>query len=200
MKRVVAFFGAFNPPTVAHIELARFAMEADGRDGAVFVPSKSAYIEGEQGKDFAYDDERRLAMLRAAAKSRPWMAVEDWELRAAAQPRTYDTLLHLKRRGLEPTLLLGSDKLAELERGWLHVEQIAAQFGILCLARGGDDCAAMIAGDAYLSSLAPHIRVLETPPALRDVSSTAVRRRLAQVRQMQAEIARMVPEEIAPLL
>ena len=48
----LAFFGAFNPPTVAHLELARFALEALGAEQVIFVPSKSMYIRGKQGKDF----------------------------------------------------------------------------------------------------------------------------------------------------
>ena len=201
MKRVLAFFGAFNPPTVAHVELARFAMEADGREGVVFVPSKSVYIRGEQGKDFAYGDGKRLEMLRAAARGRPWMSVTDVEVRAEAQPRTYDTLCRLREElGCAPALLLGSDKLPELRDGWRHVEDIARQFGFVCMTRGGDACDRMIREDEYLSTLAPFIRVVETPEALRDVSSTAVRERLSRIRALRREVAAMVPEEILPLL
>ena len=99
MKRVLAFFGAFNPPTVAHVELARFAMEQTGREGVVFVPSKSVYIRGEQGKDFAYGEAERLEMLRRAVASRPWMAVSDIEFHEKAQPRTYDSLCRLRDQG-----------------------------------------------------------------------------------------------------
>ena len=100
MKRVLAFFGAFNPPTIAHIEAARIAMEATGREGVVYVPYKAVYIRDEQDKDFAYSDWQRLEMLRRAAESRPWMAVTDWELRQASQPRTYETLCHLRDEGV----------------------------------------------------------------------------------------------------
>lgn len=200
MKRVLAFFGAFNPPTVAHIELARFALEATGREGVVFVPSKSVYIRDEQGKDFAYDDRARLSMLRVAAQSRPWMAVTDWETREETQPRTYTTLCHLRDEGFDPALLMGSDKLPELEHGWLHVEDIARRFGIVCMSRGTDACAAMVAADPYLRTLAPFIQIIETPEATRSVSSSQVRRRLTELRALQEEIARLVPEEIMPLL
>ena len=54
MKKALAFFGAFNPPTTAHLELARYALEQTGRETVVFVPSRSAYIREEQGKDYAY--------------------------------------------------------------------------------------------------------------------------------------------------
>ena len=45
----LAFFGAFNPPTRAHLELAQFAMKKTGAEKVVFVPSKETYISGEQG-------------------------------------------------------------------------------------------------------------------------------------------------------
>ena len=89
MKKALAFFGAFNPPTTAHLELARYALEQTGRETVVFVPSRSAYIREEQGKDYAYSDRARLAMLRAAREKRPWMAVTEYEL-------TLDTALMLK--------------------------------------------------------------------------------------------------------
>ena len=56
VMKALAFFGAFNPPTVAHIQLAEFALRATGREKVIFVPSKAAYIKDEQGKDFAYTD------------------------------------------------------------------------------------------------------------------------------------------------
>ncbi|MBQ3424220.1 MAG: hypothetical protein IJH38_03370 [Clostridia bacterium] len=201
MKRVLAFFGAFNPLTVAHVELARFAMEATGREGVVFVPSKARYIRAEQGKDYAYDDDRRLEMLESVAESRPWMRVSDLELRAKVQPRTYHTLCRLRdEQGLSPALLLGSDKLGELETVWRHVEAIAREFGFVCLTRGRDACDRILKEDPYLAELAPWIRVIETPAALRDVSSTAVREKLAGIRTLRREIEQMVPAEILPLL
>ena len=175
MKKALAFFGAFNPPTTAHLELARYALEKTGRDTVVFVPSKAAYIRENQGKNFAWSDDGRLAMLRAAAETRPWMTVTDWEMTREKQPRSYETLRHLKEEGVDASLLIGSDKLAELEHGWLHVKEIAEEFGIVCLTRGGDDCGRMIRESAFLRALAPYIRVLETPEETRGISSTQVR-------------------------
>ena len=200
MKRVLAFFGAFNPPTIAHIEVARHAMAATGREGVVYVPSKSVYIRDEQGKDFAYTDAQRLEMLRRAATSRPWMAVTDWEIQSEVQPRTYDTLCHLRRAGYEPSLLIGSDKLPELEHGWRHVEAIAREFGFVCSSRGADECADMIRRDAYLSTLTDCIQVVEAPDMFREVSSTGVRQRLARIRALWREVQALVPDETLPML
>ena len=113
--RELAFFGAFNPPTAAHLDLAHFAMERTGARRVLFVPSGERYILNDQGKDLAYGNSERVAMLRAAAEKRPWMTVIDWETRQDTQPRTYTTLCHLRDEGCQPALLIGSDKLAEME-------------------------------------------------------------------------------------
>ena len=200
MIKALAFFGAFNPPTVAHLGLAEFALGETGREKLIFVPSKSAYIRNEQGKDFAYTDRQRLAMLQAVSETRPRMAVTDWEMKQAQQPRTYETLCHLRSEGIEAALLLGSDKLPELEHGWKNVSRIAEEFGIVCLTRGEDACEHMIQADDYLRSLAPHITVLHTPPETKSISSTAVRRRVAEMKRLRLEISALVPEEIMGLI
>lgn len=200
MKKALAFFGAFNPPTLAHLDLALYALRRTGRETVVFVPSKSVYIRDAQGKDSAWSDRDRLAMLRAAAVSRPWMAVTDWETAQEKQPRSFETLCRLREEGLEAALLMGSDKLPELEHGWKHVREIAEQFGIVCLARGTDDPERMIREDAYLRSLAPFIQCLETPAETRAVSSTRVRALLSEGRPAAAELGGMVPAEIIGML
>lgn len=201
MKKALAFFGAFNPPTLAHLNLAEYALGKTGRETVVFVPSRAVYIREEQGKDFAYPDQQRLAMLQAAAATRPWMTVTNWEMARTYQPRTYETLCHLKEEeGLEAALLMGSDKLAELEHGWLYVREIAEQFGIVCLTRGGDDCGQIIRESGFLRSLAPHILTLQTPEKMKQISSTHVRAIIAGKLYAEKELAELVPTEILPLL
>ncbi len=196
----LAFFGAFNPPTAAHLELARFALEAAGAEQVIFVPSKAVYIREDQGKDFAYTDAQRLAMLRKAAETRPWMAVTDWEIRQDRQPRTYETLCELRKEGCMVKLLIGSDKLPELENGWLHVQEIVREFGVVCLTRGGDECEKMIRRDPYLRTLAGGICVLKTPEKTRNISSTEVRKRIREIRRIEKELEELVPPEIRLLL
>ena len=200
MTAALAFFGAFNPPTAAHLDLALFALEKTGRDKVIFVPSQSAYIRYAQGKDFAYSDQERLAMLNRAAESRPWMTVTDWELWQDHQPRTYETLCHLRETGCSPALLMGSDKLPELEHGWRHVEEICREFGIVCLTRGEDECTRLLREDAYLRTLAPFIRILETPAETRNVSSTRVRQIVREIQALRSELETLAPPEILPLL
>ena len=196
MKKALAFFGAFNPPTLAHLELAQYALEKTGRDTVIFVPSRCAYIREEQGKSFAYSDRERLAMLRAAAETRPWMTVTDWEMTRDRQPRSYETLCHLKEEGLDAALLMGSDKLAELEHGWRYVKEIAEEFGIVCLARGGDDCTKMIRESAFLTALKDGITVLETPEETRRISSTEAREQISRGERPEG----LIPAEILGMI
>lgn len=190
MKKVLAFFGAFNPPTIAHIELGRYAMKQTGREGVLYVPSKAVYIKDDQGKSFAYADEARLEMLEAVAQHRPWMRAVDRELRMDSQPRTYDTLCFLREEGYEPALLMGSDKLTELEHGWKHVEEIVSEFGIVCMCRGRDDVLQMLHDDPYLHSLSAGITALQTPPQLQHISSSEVRSILRQIQSLREETAK----------
>ncbi len=196
MTGALAFFGAFNPPTLAHLTLAEYALMETGRQKVVFVPSKSAYIRGEQGKSFAFSDEERLSLLRLALSSRPWMEVWDGEIYAPAQPRTYHTLCRLRDAGIQASLLMGSDKLRELSTVWRHVEDICREFGIVCMERQGDDCKTIIGTDPYLSALSPCIRVIHTPKDTQYISSTQVRERLLT----GGEIGGLVPPDIEKAL
>lgn len=200
MKKVLAFFGAFNPPTRAHLELADFAWRETGREGVIFVPSRTDYIRNDQGKDAVYSNEEREEMLRRLAESRPWIRVCDWELHQAEQPRTYRTLCHLREEGYEPSLLMGSDKLRELSSGWKHVPEIAREFGIVCLARGKDSCREIIRDDPFLQAISDGIVLLDTPDHWKGISSTAVREILRQPGDPEDRFNGLVSEEIRELV
>ena len=191
------FGGAFNPPTKAHIHLAELALTETGRQQVIFMPSKSRYIEEDQGKDFAYSEEKRLALLKSAASGRPWMRVSDWEIRQERQPRTYETLCHLREEGVDCAMLIGSDKLRELDGGWKYVPEIAREFGIVCLYRGQDDCEAVIRESRVLRPLREHIQLIRTPEGTKNVSSSEVRRRVAELRRLTEELEALLPEGIS---
>ena len=197
MKNILAFCGAFNPPTRAHLGLAEFACRQTGREGVMFVPSRSDYIRNDQQKDGVFSGGKRLAMLRKLAETRPWMLVTDQELCQPSQPRTYVTLCMLRGEGFSPTLLLGSDKLPELS-GWKYMPDLILEFHLVCLARGSDCCGRIIAEDPFLNKLKDKITILETPDTWRDISSSAVRRAMREGRR--EDLRRMVPEEIVDML
>ena len=200
MTAALVFCGAFNPPTEAHIACADYARQELGMDKVIYVPSKSRYIAGEQKKDFAFSEESRLQMLQKIAAKRDWMEVSDYELRLKRQPRTWHTLQHLSSRtGWQLKLLLGSDKLPELETGWLHIEDIGRTFGFVCLSRNGEDPEQIFAADAYLQTLRPYFTFVQTPPIYQSISSSQVRRLLRHPAENEDRIRELVPCELEGL-
>ena len=78
MIKALMFGGAFNPPTIAHIQLAEYAKKMTKSDVVIFVPTKMTYIKNDQQKDFAFNDEVRYEMLQKIASTREWMVVSDF--------------------------------------------------------------------------------------------------------------------------
>lgn len=194
MKKGLMFGGAFNPPTNAHIELAKYACNCTHRDCVVFVPSKMTYIENDQHKDFAFDDTARVKMLQEIAKTRDWMKVSTYEIEAEVQPRSYFTLQYLKQQKYDCSLLFGSDKLAELKTGWKYMAEIAKEFGIVCMVRAEDDVKQIIAANDFLRTIEPYIEIVDTPKTWRSISSSEVRR-LYEEKQYD-KIDAMIPVEL----
>ncbi len=198
MKALV-FGGAFNPPSRAHIDLAYHAMQESQSDCVIFVPSKMSYIKKEQGKDYAFRDEDRLSMLNKIAENKDWMIVSDFEIHSDTQPRTYLTLQHLKEEGYSCRLLIGYDKLIELETNWQYIPEIMHEFGVVAMDRYEDDCISYIAKDPYLSGFASCIQVVHTPDIYHSVSSTQIRRKYMEIRNELKTLKDMVPEELEGL-
>ena len=194
MTLSLAFFGAFNPPTRAHIELAECAMRESGREKVIFVPSQTRYIKEDQKKDYAFSDADRLDMLARIAAERPWMAFTDIEMHQPVQPHTYDTLCMLRDLGEQPSLLVGADKVAELETRWMHVEEISREFGIVCMDRDDIQCEVLIRNSEFLSSL--NITVVKVPETYKEVSSTHARELLNQIKALQQELNDILPPEL----
>lgn len=198
--RALVYGGAFNPPTAAHIALAEFACQKTGSDCVIFVPTKMTYIRDDQGKDFAFGNEKRLQMLETIAEKREWMKVSDYELKAEEQPRTYVTLCHLRSLGYECRLLFGSDKLTELEHGWKYMDEIFDEFGVVCMQRSNDDCAKIIAADPYLSAHSDRIELIDTPDTYQNYSSSRIRELLKSGQPDTEELKRLLPEELYGLI
>lgn len=151
--------GSFNPPHVAHQMACLLVLETAGADEVWMVPTyRHAF-----GKELAPFSDRAAMCERAAAAFAGRVSVCAIEAELGAETsRTYDTLVELGRR--EPSrrfrLVIGSDILREVDKWhrWSDVERIGEP---IVLARPG-----------Y-----PHPRA--RPPALPEVSATAIREAIA---------------------
>lgn len=98
--RLAAFPGSFNPPTVAHLDIASATREQCGVERVDLVLSRVAI-----GKEAVLRPtvDERAEVLRAVAASRPWLAVVVTEARLVVDiARGYDVLV------------LGADKWAQV--------------------------------------------------------------------------------------
>ncbi len=200
MKKVLAYCGAFNPPTNAHVNLAELALKETGREQVVFVPSKAEYIVDEQKKEYAYEDALRLNMLEDLALTRPWMHICRHDMEGETQPRTYETLCWLKEQGYDPALLIGSDVLESMEREWKNVDKIAQEFGIVCLTRSTLQLPDAYQDDAFLAPLLPHITFVHSPEEYLLKSSTGARCQYDQSIRYWKGLCDIVPPEVAAYL
>jgi nicotinate-nucleotide adenylyltransferase len=192
-KSIIIFGGSFDPPHVAHTDLARLAMDAIGADVTGFVPAgkaphkNSAQTSGED----------RLAMVRLATADEPRFFVIDDEVKRAADGRpsyTVETLAVLRERwggGVKMRLLMGADMLRIFHQ-WREPARIVELAEPLVLVRPPDTRAGLLAG---LSAKLPGgadarawgSRVLELPPV--DLSSTMVRERVARGEKITGMVA-----------
>jgi len=98
--RIGVYPGSFNPPTVAHLALARAALDV-GDLGRVDLAVSEVPLGKDEVRVPSLDD--RMAVLAVVAESRPWLGVR----------RTHHRLLVDIADGYD-ALIVGADKWAQL--------------------------------------------------------------------------------------
>ncbi|MES1258644.1 MAG: hypothetical protein ABUS51_09440 [Acidobacteriota bacterium] len=165
--RVALFPGAWNPPTVAHLAIARAARA--WADEIVLVLPRSLPHKAFDGAAFAH----RLALLHQLAVTEPDLSV------ATTDGGLYFEMAAEAERCFGPHAEIGlvcgrdaAERIAAWDYGRPGVfGEMLARHPLLVAARAGDYVAA--------SPHAARIVTLPMNPSFSDVSSTEVRRRIA---------------------
>jgi nicotinate-nucleotide adenylyltransferase len=150
------FGGSFDPPHVAHTLLAAYALAAHPIERVLVVPTFAHAF----GKPLApFDDRVRMCELAFGDLRR--VEVSSIERELPTPSLTLHTLEALAQRhpGAQLRLLIGSDLLAETH-AWHNFERIQKLAPVLVVQRQG------------------HLQPNVDQPALPDVSSSEIRRRL----------------------
>ncbi|HSW19098.1 MAG TPA: nicotinate (nicotinamide) nucleotide adenylyltransferase [Ramlibacter sp.] len=180
------FGGAFDPPHLAHVALARAAIEQLGLDELRVFPTGSAWHKARTLTDGAH----RLAMAQLAFGDVPRAVIDAREVHRSGATYTVDTLRELGAQfpGAQLLLVIGADQ-AEALHGWRESGEIA-RLAIISIAERARPTEITAPLDA---SLVPGGRWLpvELPPM--PVSATEVRRRVAA----GEGIAHLVPAGVA---
>lgn len=169
VKRVGMFGGAFDPPHIAHVALARAAVEQLQLDELRIFPTGDAWHRAQAISPAVH----RLAMARIAFGDLPGTVIDDRELRRPGPTYTIDTLRELKAELPQARLFLvmGEDQAVSLTR-WREWQAIPALATICMAARPASsaDAPRALPAEAQLKLL----RLPEMPE-----SATEVRARVA---------------------
>jgi nicotinate-nucleotide adenylyltransferase len=164
--------GAFDPPHLAHVALARAAIEQLQLDELRVLPTGQAWHKARTLTPAIH----RLAMTRLAFAEVPKAVVDDRETRRAGATYTVDTLRELRAEHplAELFLILGQDQADALDT-WHEWEEIL-RLAIICVAdRGGltRESPRFVPSEA----MASRFRRLQMP--LTPISATEIRSRVA---------------------
>lgn len=185
---IAVFGGSFNPPTVAHINLAKQVLE-EMNDIAkvIFVPVSTKY-----NKKGLASDEDRFNMLKSICNSQKNLEVSDLELKSERQLYTIETLRIIEEQniGKEIYFIIGTDNLKELET-WYKPDELLKSFKIIVLDRGEDNTDDIIENSEFLRKYKSSFIKLKNIKKM-NISSSYIREQL----KLGNNVQELVPEEI----
>lgn len=175
MKKVLVFGGAFNPPTKAHLDVVRFAVEKMEFDEVLIIPSSTnqQLMWKRKDDDFNYSDKDRIKncvdIFSTVHKN---VRVLTHEIEANSKTSTYKSLTIV--RDICPNadiyFLVGDDKIKQITR-WVNAEVLLNEFKFLVVSRNGS---AYDLINKHASNHLNSFKVLSGYSPL-DISSTNVR-------------------------
>lgn len=179
-QRIGLFGGAFDPPHIAHVALARTALVQLRLDTLHILPTGNAW---HKHRDLSAS-EHRLAMCHLAFDDLPGVVVNPLELNREGPSYTVETLRSLQQASpdAEWFLLIGADQARDFQR-WKDWPEILQRATLVVADRDPE------AGQWHNSGLA---KALHLQMPVLSVSATDVRERLRQ----QLPVDTLVPEAI----
>jgi nicotinate-nucleotide adenylyltransferase len=185
MKRKIALFGGtFDPIHLGHTTVAAEACEHIGAEKIIFVPAKRSPLKGFTP---SASDAHRLKMIALAIADNKNFELSDYELQKPAPSYTLQTVRHFQAEfGGETAVywLLGADSIGDLPY-WHRIVELIDQCNLSTMYRAGCDPPDFprfesIWGRQRVEKLQRNI----IPTSLIDISSTEIRTRLADGRDV----------------
>jgi nicotinate-nucleotide adenylyltransferase len=183
ISRLGIYGGTFNPIHTGHLIIAQEIYEQCGLDRLVFMPSARPphkHLAGVAAPEHRY----RMAVL--ATREDPRFEVSDLELQRPGPSYTIETLQELRRLHGDACRLffaIGADSLVDIAT-WRAPEQLFALAAVVVVPRPGVDIRRAPAPwrDQVVLVRSPEV----------DISSTDIRRRVAEGRSIRY----LVPEPV----
>lgn len=137
---IVIFGGAFNPPTIAHYEVAKHVLELPNVHKLLFLPVGDHYQKAGLVPAF-----HRVNMLELMSLELPGTSVSKIEVEASRALKTVETLEKLQAEYPDEQLafVMGADNLSSLT-SWYQYEKLIRKFKLIILGRDEFDVHALI--------------------------------------------------------
>lgn len=200
LKRVGIFSGSFNPPTIAHLELARCAKESFNLDRMFFTLS-AVTVDKERIEGLMLED--RLLLLELLAAELDWAAVAIVNRGLYfEQARAFRSLLGKNAR---ISFVAGMDKLIQIFDARYYQDREAALRTLLTeaqllIAMRGDlgmreleQVLNRTENEPYRDRVFP----LALAPEVKEISSSALRQEITESRDFRGHVPHVVAEFIA---
>ena len=170
--------GAFDPPHVGHVELAKAAIERFDLDRLLVLPTGDP-----PHKSVRTPAEIRYRLAEAAFSEVPGVELSRFELERPGPSYTVDTVRWAAERYGDVLFIVGADHWASFDR-WHDPEGVLRHARLAVVARPGIDA----------PGPRDRVELFEMPPA--NVSSTEVRERVARGEPVDG----LVPPKVEELI
>lgn len=132
MSKIGLYGGSFNPPTKAHIELAKKVIKECNLDKVIFVPVGDLYKKEGLAKGI-----HRYKMLQLACTGEDNLQVSDIEIRENKNYKTIEIFKILKSQYPKEEIffIMGADNLKKLPF-WQESNRLVSDYNYIILDRG----------------------------------------------------------------
>lgn len=171
MKKIAIFGGTFDPIHIAHIALAKTALNELGLDKLIFMPNSVSPFKLDAN---ITSSEHRCNMIELAIASDERLEMTRYEIEKQGISYTYDTLNELTAiYDARLYFVLGFDSVVAVD-SWYRGENILEEFPLITAVRPGVDNSLGTKKIAeYRKIYNAEIHILHMPPI--DCSSSQIR-------------------------
>lgn len=173
MARLGFYGGCFNPPTKAHIELAKKALKECGLYQVVFVPIGDLYEKEKLEKGI-----HRYNMLEIACKHEEGLEVSDIEINSDKLYKAIDIFTILKENHKEDEIffLMGADNLERLPL-WKDSDILISDFNYIVFDRGLNTARNTIENNEFFKNHTEKFKIVQNDEYTK-CSSTNIREQI----------------------
>ncbi len=171
---IVVYGGSFNPPTIAHLNIANEIVSAVKPKKFIFMPVGNVYNK----KDLVSEGKRieMLSILKKAInEEQTEVLISDFEAKNEKFLGTIETLNFIsKKYNDDVSFVIGADNLLDI-KNWIRVDELLTKYKIIVLGRNNVDISTEINKNKLLNKYAKQFIYLDNVEEM-DVSSSLFRK------------------------